>query len=154
LLDGARAALAALSDEEPGADTLTARAIQALDDVQRFDAELGNVAEVLRTALTQIEDAAHTLTGYLNHREPDPDRLAELDARLATWVSLARRYRRTPAELPALLAGWKAELKALDAAADLDGLEQAAAAAEKTWRAAAQAVSACARRPRRAWRRP
>jgi DNA repair protein RecN (Recombination protein N) len=25
-------------------------------------------------------------------------------------VSLARRYRRTPAELPALLAGWKAEL--------------------------------------------
>jgi DNA repair protein RecN (Recombination protein N) len=45
LLDGARAALAALSDEEPGADTLTARAIQALDEVQRFDAELGNVAE-------------------------------------------------------------------------------------------------------------
>jgi len=142
LLDGARAALAALSEEEPGADALTGRAIQALDEVQRFDAELGNVADVLRTALTQIEDAAHTLTGYLNHREPDPDRLAELDARLATWVSLARRYRRAPAELPALLAGWKAELKALDAAADLDGLEQAAAAAEKTWRAAAQVVSA------------
>jgi DNA repair protein RecN (Recombination protein N) len=142
LLDGARAALAALSEEEPGADALTGRAIQALDEVQRFDAELGNVADVLRTALTQIEDAAHTLTGYLNHREPDPDRLAELDARLATWVSLARRYRRAPAELPALLAGWKAELKALDAAADLEGLEQAAAAAEKTWRAAAQVVSA------------
>jgi len=142
LLDGARAALAALSEEEPGADALTGRAIQALDEVQRFDTELGNVADVLRTALTQIEDAAHTLTGYLNHREPDPDRLAELDARLATWVSLARRYRRAPAELPALLAGWKAELKALDAAADLEGLEQAAAAAEKTWRAAAQVVSA------------
>jgi DNA repair protein RecN (Recombination protein N) len=142
LLDGARAALAALSEEEPGADALTGRAIQALDEVQRFDAELGNVADVLRTALTQIEDAAHTLAGYLNHREPDPDRLSELDARLATWVSLARRYRRAPAELPTLLSGWKAELKALDAAADLDGLEQAAAAAEKTWRGAAQVVSA------------
>jgi DNA repair protein RecN (Recombination protein N) len=51
-----------------------------------------------------------------------------------------------PAELPALLAGWKAELQALDAAADLAALEQAAAAAEDNWRAAAQAVSALRRK--------
>ena len=36
-------------------------------------------------------------------------------------MSLARRYKRTPAELPALLAGWQAELQALDAQSDLDG---------------------------------
>jgi DNA repair protein RecN (Recombination protein N) len=34
---------------------------------------------VLRAAQAQIEDAAHTLAGYLNHREPDPERLADLD---------------------------------------------------------------------------
>jgi DNA repair protein RecN (Recombination protein N) len=99
------------------------------------------VVEVLRAAQAQAEDAAHSLHAYLGHREPDPERLAELDGRLAAWVALARRYRRTPAELPALLAGWKDELKLLDAAADLDALERAAAAAEKAWRTEAQRVS-------------
>ena len=82
LLDGARAALAAVSDDEANADALTSRAIAALDEVQRYDADLGDVAEVLRAAQAQLEDAAHTLQSYLGRREPDPDRLAELDARL------------------------------------------------------------------------
>ncbi len=141
LLDGARAALDALSEADDNADALTARAMAALDDVQRFDPELGAVVEVLRNAQALIEDAAHTLGNYLRHREPDPERLAELDGRIGAWVSLARRYRRTPAELPALLAGWKAELKSLDAAADLEGLERAAATAEKRWRQEAERIS-------------
>jgi len=141
LLDGARSALAAISDDEPGADALTSRAIAALDEVQRYDPDLGEVAEVLRAAQAQLEDAAHTLQSYLGRREPDPERLAELDARLGEWVSLARRYRRSPAELPALLAGWQAELKQLDAAADLEALESGAQRAEQDWRQEAERIS-------------
>ena len=141
LLDGARAAADVLTDGDPAVDTLLGRAIDALEDVARFDAEIASVVEVLRAAQAQAEDAAHSLHAYLGHREPDPERLAELDGRLAAWVALARRYRRTPAELPALLAGWKDELKLLDAAADLDGLERAAAVAEKAWRTEAQRIS-------------
>jgi len=141
LLDGARAALDAVAEAEPSADVLTNRAIDALDEVVRYDAELAEVVAVLKSAQAQLEDAAHTLHAYLGHREPDPERLAELDARLSGWVSLARRYRRAPAELPALLAGWKDELKALDAAADLDGLERAAAEAERLWRDEAKKTS-------------
>lgn len=141
LLDGARAALNALSEDEPAALALTARALAALDDVQRYDAELAPVAEVLRNAQALLEDAAHTLHGYLGHREPDPGRLAELDERIGAWVSQARRYRRTPAELPALLAGWQAELQQLDAAADLEGLQARVAAAEQAWRTEAQKIS-------------
>jgi DNA repair protein RecN (Recombination protein N) len=44
---------------------------------------------------------------------------------MAQWVSLSRRYKRSPPELPALLASWKEELARLDAAADLAGLEAA-----------------------------
>ena len=142
LLDGARAALDAVSEGDTAADTLVGRAIDALDDVARFDAEIAGVIDVLRAGQAQLQDAAHTLHAYLGHREPDPERLSELDARLAAWVSLARRYRRTPAELPALLQGWKDELKALDAAADLDGLERAAQSAEAAWRTEARRVSA------------
>ena len=142
LLDGARAALDAVSEGEPAADALLGRALDALDEVARYDAEVATIADVLRAAQVQLQDAAHSLHAYLGRREPDPDRLAELDARLSAWVALARRYRRTPAELPALLRGWKDELKALDAAADLEGLERAAQDAEAAWRAEARRVSA------------
>ena len=141
LLDGARAALALLSEVDDSADALTSRAIGALQDVQRYDAELGGVAEVLRAAQAQIEDAAHTLAGYLKHGDPDPDRLAELDARIGAWVPLARRYRRTPAELPALLAAWKVDLQQLDATADLEALEHETAGAQRVWRVEAERVS-------------
>ena len=141
LLDGARAALNALSEDEPAAAALTARALSALDEVQRFDPELLPVAEVLRGAQALLEDAAHTLHSYLAHREPNPERLAELDGRIGVWVSQARRYRRTPAELPALLAGWQAELQALDADTDLQGLQARVATAEQAWRTEAQKIS-------------
>ena len=141
LLDSARVALDAIADADSNAVSLSSRALSALDEVVRFDAALGDVAEVLRAAQAQLEDAAHTLTGYLNHRDPDPDRLALLDTRIGSWVSLARRYRRSPAELPALLSGWKAELKQLEAAADLDGLERQAQLAQQAWQSEADRIS-------------
>jgi DNA repair protein RecN (Recombination protein N) len=141
LLDGARAALNALSDDDTSATTLTASAVSALDAVQRFDADLGAVADVLRAAQAQLDDAAHTLSNYLGHREPNPQRLAELDARLGAWVTLARRYRRPPAELPTLLAAWQAELKALDAASDLQALEKTVQAGQDAWHEQAVLIS-------------
>ena len=141
LLDGVGVALLALSDGEPAADALTTRAIDTLDDLTRYDAALGEVVQVLRGAQAQLQDAAHTLQAYLGRSDPDPARLAELDARLTAWMSLARRYRRPPAELPALLAGWRAELHTLDAAADLGALERAVVEASQRWQAEAQRVS-------------
>ncbi len=141
LLEGAQQAMASLSADEPGADALVGRAIHALEAVERFDAELGAVLGVLRAAQAQLEDATHSLASYLNHREPDPGRLAELDDRIGTWVALARRYRRSPAELPALLAQWRSERALLDAAADLDGLTQQTAQARDAWLREAQRVS-------------
>ena len=141
LIDGARAALAALSEDEPSAGSLANRGADALAEVTRFDAALEPVLEGLRGAQAQLEDAAHTLAAYLGRAEPDAGRLAQLDARLAAWVGQARRYRRAPAELPALLVQWKQELAGLDAAADVEALERAAAEAERAWREEAQRIS-------------
>jgi len=140
LLDGARGALQLLSEGEPAADALAGEAVDLLQDLTRYDAQLAAVVEVLQGAQAQLQDAAHSLQAYLGRSEPDPARLAELDARLSAWLSLARRYRRPPAELPALLAGWKRELAALDAAADLDALQAAQDAAASAWRAEAQRI--------------
>jgi len=144
LLDGVHVALQALSEDEAqvGAVVQTARAVAALEAVASFDAELGAVADVLRTALAQIEDANQSLNSYLRHQEPDPQRLAELDGRIGQWVSAARRCRRSPADLPALLAQWRDELQSLEQASDLAALERAANAAEQVFLAQATTASA------------
>lgn len=142
LMDAARTALDAVSEAEVSADGLASRAVDALQDVAEFDTRLANVSEVLQSAQAQLQDAAHTLSSYLNHAELEPERLQELDERLSAWMSLAKRYRRPPAELPALLTQWKDELRALDAAADLDGLEQALKSAQTAFNTEARLVSA------------
>ncbi len=126
LMDGARAALDAVSEADENAEHLAGVAIDRLQDVASFDTALAGVIEALQGAQAQLQDAAHTLASYLNRAELDPQRLQALDERLSAWMSLARRYRRAPGELPALLAQWRGELKALDAATDLDGLQRAA----------------------------
>ncbi len=140
LLDAARGALDAVSDGETNADALAAHAVDALGEVAQYDERLAQVIEVLQGAQAQLQDAAHTLSGYLNHTELDPERLAEVDGRMSAWMSLARRYRRPPPELPALLAQWKQELASLDAAADLQALEQSLAQAEKAYRTEAARI--------------
>ena len=142
LLDAARGALDAISDSEPSADALATRAVDLLSAVAEHDPRLAPIVEVLQGAQAQLEDAAHTLNAYLGRTELDPDRLAELDARMSAWMSLARRYRRPPAELAALLAQWKAELAALDAASDIEALEKALAAAERSYRDEARRLTA------------
>ncbi|WP_374673282.1 DNA repair protein RecN [Ideonella sp.] len=144
LLDGASQAAAAIGgdDDEANASRLVARALSALEDVAAYDTRLAAVIEVLQGAQAQLDDAGHTLHAYLSRTELDPDRLNELDARLGAWVSLARRYRRPPEELPALLAEWRAALAALDEATDLAGLEQRVAQALAAWQAEAKKVSA------------
>ena len=117
LLDAARNALQALEGDESGATSSLSQAQTLLQEQEQLEPEFLALAEVLSSALAQAEDAAHSLHAYLRKTDLDPDRLAELDERMGLWLSLARRYKRTPPELPALLAGWKEELSRLDAAA-------------------------------------
>jgi DNA repair protein RecN (Recombination protein N) len=141
LIEAAQGALDAVSQADGSALERTEQALAALQQVQRFDAALNGVIEVLQGARAQLSDAGHSLHGYLGHDSADASRLAELDARLSAWHGLARRLRRSPAELPALLAQWKDELHALDAATDLSGLERAIEQAERAYRSEAQRVS-------------
>ena len=125
LMDAAQGALQRLEDDEGNALKLLNSALHLLQGQSHLEAEFKDPVDALTSSLAQTEDAVHTLRAYLRRTELEPERLAELDERLSQWVSLARRYKRPPAELPALLATWKAELVQLDAAADLEGLETA-----------------------------
>jgi DNA repair protein RecN (Recombination protein N) len=141
LRDAVQTAVDALQESDDNANALLGRAIAALQNQEHIEPEFKAMVEVLNGALAQMEDTVHSLNGYARHAELEPQRLAELDERLSQWVSLARRYKRTPAELPELLASWQAELQKLNAAADLAQLEKNEAAAKAAYLEEAGQVS-------------
>ncbi|HMC14028.1 MAG TPA: DNA repair protein RecN, partial [Albitalea sp.] len=145
LIEAARTALDAVNDADDNAESLTGRAIDSLQQVSEYDPQLAAVIEVLQGAQAQLQDASHTLSGYLHHTELEPERLQELDERMSAWMSLARRYRRPPADLASLLAQWKDELRALDAAADVDALQRELASAKSAFDTDAKRVSGARR---------
>lgn len=142
LLDAAEATVQLLSDDESNALQALHNALQTLQNQAHLEPEFADPLSVLASSVAQVEDVCHTLRAYARRTELDPDRLAELDARMTLWVSLARRYKRAPDELPALLAGWREELAQLDAAADLQVLQAAESKARAAYMAEAKAISA------------
>jgi DNA repair protein RecN (Recombination protein N) len=141
LIDAAQGALQSLDDDEHSALVALHGACQRLQQQEQHEPHFRELAEVLASSLAQVEDTVHSLRSYLHRTEPDPQRLSQLDERLAQWVSLARRYKRSPAELELLLASWQEELARLDAAADLAALETAQNAAQQAYMAEARLLS-------------
>jgi len=140
LIDAAEGASSALEDDDNGALAALSRAVTLLQNCEHIEPEFKALGEVLASSVAQAADAAHSLHGYLRQADTDPEKLAELDERMGLWMSLARRYRRQPGELPALLAGWQAELQALDAQSDLNALERAEQAAQQAYMKEAKAL--------------
>ncbi|HUR88805.1 MAG TPA: DNA repair protein RecN [Ramlibacter sp.] len=141
LLEAAQGAIESLEGDEGSASRALAQAQSLLEAQEHVEPQFREFAEILASSLAQVEDTAHSLHAYLRKTELDPQRLAQLDERMSLWMSLARRYRRQPAELPALLASWKEELAKLDAAADLAALEAAEKKAHDVFMTEARAVS-------------
>ena len=141
LLDTAQAALQWLDGEEHGALPSLSRASELVQAQQHLEPEFRNLQELLASSLAQAEEAARSLQAYLRHVDLDPEGLAALDERVGLWLTLARRYKRPPAELPALLSGWKQELQRLDACSDLATLEATAEQTATAFHAAARHLS-------------
>ncbi|RZL48923.1 MAG: DNA repair protein RecN [Variovorax sp.] len=140
LIDAAEGARTALEDDDGGALAALHRALSLLQDCEDIEPEFKALTEVLASSVAQASDAAHSLHGYLRHADPDPQRLAELDERMGLWMSLARRYKRAPEDLPALWSGWQDELRSLDAQSDLDTLERAEQTAQQAYLKEARAL--------------
>lgn len=141
LIDAAQTALNALDEAEPSAAGLIHQAISALTEQQHIEPRYGDMAQVLQSALAQVEDVAHDLQHHTSATELDPQALQALDQRLGTWVSLARRFRCEPAELPARLNEWQTALAELERHADIDALQQAEATSLKALKKVAASIS-------------
>ena len=141
LMDAAQAAIQALEDDDSGALRLLAKAQDALQDQTDVEPEFTALVDVLASSIAQAGAVAHSLNAYLGRTELDPARLQTLDDRMSLWMSLARRFKRTPQELPALYLEWKTRLTQLDAATDLAALEATETKAAAAYQAEARKVS-------------
>lgn len=132
LLEGTAAALVQLDDGEVAATALLDDALSRLRTLADFDSTLLQPVALIDAARIQIDEAVHELSRYRDRLDPEPQRLAELEARIDAVTSAARKYRVAVDELPDLLEQSRQRLAEITFAADpvlLAAREQEARAA-------------------------
>ncbi len=141
------------SGEGAAVDAL-GRAAAALREGARLDRGLGAGAERVEAALREIEDVAAELRDYAEKAVLDPERLAEVDARLETLRRLARKYGPGIEDVLAALGSAEEKLALLEGHDErLAAIEKGCAEAEEEGRARARELSAARRQAARALER-
>jgi DNA repair protein RecN (Recombination protein N) len=92
---------------------MLARLATQLGELARIDSFLSGPAELIDSARVQVEESALQLRTYAERIDVDPERLEEIEGRLAVLSRLAHRFAVSSTELPATLARIDAELTAL-----------------------------------------
>ena len=119
-----------LCSESDGGNVLSAlgSSLQRLGGSHGQPAALEEAINLLASAQIQVEEAVSSLNRFVDHFEADPQRLQQIEERLDTIYSLARKHRVQPAELGELQERLRGELAgrdADDAAAERLGAELA-----------------------------
>nr|MCU0869704.1 DNA repair protein RecN [Burkholderiales bacterium] len=142
LIDGVEAAVDALTEADDAVVARLARVRDGLDSLVAHESALGDVVAALDAAQIQCDEGARALRHVRARLEIDPERLAEVDARLQAVVAGARRFRVAPEALQAHVADLDARIAALEAASDPQQLARSEADALARWQHAAAALTA------------
>jgi DNA repair protein RecN (Recombination protein N) len=92
LEEAAATAYAALYDSPESALALARQAARRVDELCRIDPALEGLRDQLNAADLGLEEAAYGLRDYLSKLEANPQRLEEVEARLAVLDRLKRKY--------------------------------------------------------------
>jgi DNA repair protein RecN (Recombination protein N) len=113
LLENASGALDALYESEGSAAETLRAAMRRLDDQS-----LHEIRDTLEPARVAVQEAAHSLRSYLAKLEADPQRLEEIETRLAALGKLKRKYGGTIDEILAFLEEVRAQIAAVENAGE------------------------------------
>jgi DNA repair protein RecN (Recombination protein N) len=141
LIEGVQGAFAALSESDEAMITHLASIVSRLRDLAEIDPALNDALAALEPAEIQLQEAAYSLSHYAQRLELDPERLTQIEKRVDALHSAARKFRLQPETLPEEHAARRAQLAALDAAADLNSLHAAEAKAKEAYLAEAKQLS-------------
>ena len=138
----AGAAFAGLYEEEGSACARLASVARSLEELRRFEGAAEPYLESLASARAALDDLAAYLRDYLERIEADPQRLEQVEDRLAQIDRLKRKYGKTIEEISTYLGHSTQQLAQLEHADERR--EELAAELEKAavdYRGAAQALS-------------
>ena len=132
-----------LYENEPSLQDELARCLRSLEELKQLDPAVGEMHELLASALIQVEEAASGLRGHIDAIDADPARLEWLNRRLSQIQSLARKHRVEEEELVPLAKQLQEEYRQLTLdESGIEALQQAVEAARGEYLAAADALSA------------
>ena len=98
-------------EEDINVSSVLSRAVERLTSID--DVALQPVIELLNSSQIQVDEAITDLKSMNRHYEADPERLLEVENRLSTLYSIARKHRVSPEELPALQESIQKEITTL-----------------------------------------
>ena len=110
ILRNSQHALALCREGEINVVNILNQALKSLGDLDAKQPALVQAEDMLNSALIQVEEASHELQHYVDGFELDPQRLAEVEARLDAIYDIARKHRIQPQQLAELHAQLREEL--------------------------------------------
>jgi DNA repair protein RecN (Recombination protein N) len=142
LIEGAQAAVDALSESDSAAAGAISAAVSRIRALVDYDAALAEPLGLLESAAVQLDEAVHALRHYAGRVDLDPQRLGEVERRVEALHAAARRFRTQPEGLAELLEGLERRLGELAVASNLEELVRQEAAARARYDALAGTLSA------------
>lgn len=142
LIEGADEAIVTLGDSDIAVGSQLRHLNVRITEMSGLDPSLAEMRDMLASAEIQIDEALHALRRYRDRIDVDPQRLAEIEQRIAAVTNVARKFRVAPEGLPELRVAWQGQLDALAERADPVRLAEQEAMALSAYEAAAQRLSA------------
>jgi len=88
-----------LYEAEHSAETTLGQALKLVEELARYDARFEEPAQQLQAAKATVEDVSATVRDFAENVQAGPERLAEIEDRLAALDRLKRKYGKTLGEV-------------------------------------------------------
>ncbi len=142
LLNSGHQVLQICSEGETTAQSMLSHALHTLESLPVQHESLSEAQNLLSEAMIQLEEASHSIRGFVDHFEIDPARLQEVDERLSSSYQLARKHRIAPEQLPTLHQRLSEELKSLgNGDGNIEAIEEETAQRAERYRHSAEKLS-------------
>ncbi|MFF5995447.1 DNA repair protein RecN [Lysinibacillus sp. KU-BSD001] len=112
IFERANVAYQAILGEAQGLDFI-GNAMRALDDIASLDTNFKEASEAVTSSFYALQDAAYQIQHVLDDLEFDPERMNEVEQRLAQYQAMKRKYGTTVEEILAYHAKIEEELMQL-----------------------------------------
>ena len=128
-------------DSDNGIARQISRSQRTLSKLAHIEPRFAESLEMLDSIEAELSEISRNLSGVLSDIEINPNELHAKEERIGELISIARKYRIEPEELPNKLAEIQAALQQLEAAADIAALQKNVAQTQAAYMQVAQQLS-------------